>query len=77
MSFLALFAAFYCGWLVACACGVVQRVYGRRTEAMHRRVGWGYGYGAGVVDGRNGRYDPRVPFDGRSRHPLPVGDTDA
>jgi hypothetical protein len=36
-------------------------------DAMNRRIGWGYGYGAGVVDGKHGRYVPGAPPDGRVR----------
>ena len=38
----------------------------RRAEDSLRRVGWAYGYGRGVVDGRHGRYDPTPPPDGRT-----------
>lgn len=39
-----------------------------REAAMNRRIGWGYGYGAGWVDGTNGWPASNVPPpDGRSR----------
>ena len=67
MSFLALFAAFWCGWLLAgfAAWGRCRQFH--RSEAMNRRIGWGYGYGAGIVDAKHGRYDPTAPADGRDR----------
>lgn len=45
------------------------------TAAMNRRIGWAYGYGAGVVDGKHGRYDPTPPEDGRSRSAAASGRT--
>lgn len=36
-----------------------------------RRIGWGYGYGAGFVDGKRGRYNPTPPKDGRTRPQPP------
>jgi hypothetical protein len=60
----AVFAALLAiGWFAVPA-GI--RLTGSQLDSA-RRVGWGYGYGAGVVDGEAGRYDPRPPCDGRTR----------
>lgn len=59
------------GWLaLAVASYVSERSTPRRSEtqdASQRRVGWGYGYGAGFVDGRRNWYRPSPPPDGRTR----------
>jgi hypothetical protein len=40
----------------------------RRHDAIQRRIGWGYGYGAGYTDATSGRkYDNTPPPDGRTR----------
>jgi hypothetical protein len=40
----------------------------RRRDAMQRRIGWGYGYGAGFTDATSGRkHDNAPPPDGRTR----------
>jgi hypothetical protein len=38
-----------------------------RRDATMRRIGWGYGYGAGWVDAARGRYEPGAPADGKTR----------
>ena len=52
--------AFICG----ASCGLRL---GEEKADRARRIGWGYGYGAGVVDGKHGRYNPQPPPDGRYR----------
>jgi hypothetical protein len=57
------------------------RAYNLRRDRMQRRIGWGFGYGAGWVDRNNPTksphtdmtiitYDPTPPFDGKSRLSL-------
>lgn len=64
-------------WLIFLAIAVVWLVSSRfvgakLTEdqrATERRIGWGYGYGAGYTDAAAGRdYDLTAPKDGRVRH---------
>lgn len=58
-------------FLAGIAIGMGWRRLTRRHDDSHdarqRRVGWGYGYGAGVVDGKHGQYRPFAPHDGRTR----------
>ena len=55
---------FLAGWFVH---ALLTARWNARRDAMNRRIGWGYGYGAGVDDGKHGRYEPGAPRDGRSR----------
>lgn len=58
-------------WLLAPR---AKRIPQARRDAMNRRIGWRFGYGAGVVDTKRGRYDPTPPPDGTSRRRLNGGD---
>lgn len=61
------------GWLVvlvlaptATCCHRFERT-SKHHDASQRRVGWAFGYGAGAIDNKHGRYDPTPPPDGRAR----------
>lgn len=70
-----LVAGIIVGWLVLARLENWGRAKNAaRTAAMNRRIGWAFGYGAGVVDGKHGRYDPTPPPDGRSRSPRVLGE---
>jgi hypothetical protein len=57
-------------WLGVALGHWLARHAGAAHRRMERRIGWGYGYGAGWVDHKYDRYDPTAPAEGRSRHEV-------
>lgn len=54
--------------VLAASARPMQRAERERRDALMRRIGWGYGYGAGYVDAQRGReYDLAPPRDGYTR----------